>query len=251
MNITRGALEHLRYNLATYGVSNVARIYAARFLGHPKTIAVRPVGFSHTVRLRIRTTDFPTYQEVILDKHYGFELPFTPEAIVDAGANIGLASVFFANRFPKAHIIAVEPELSNFKMLVDNARPYPNITPVRAALWSFDGEVGIGDSAMSGSGHWAFTVRETSLTRVPAVTLHNLMRLHNLSRIDLLKVDIEGAEKEVFEADDFMGVVRCLMIETHDRFKPGCSNAVRSRTNGFAALQGPSATELYLRTNEM
>ena len=61
-----------------------------------------------------------------------------PRVVVDAGANIGLSTVFFANKFPQAKIVAIEPEPSNFAMLRDNVAPYPNVTPVQAALWKED-----------------------------------------------------------------------------------------------------------------
>jgi hypothetical protein len=67
-----------------------------------------------------------------------------------------------------------------------------------------------------------------------------------IESIDLLKVDIEGAEKEVFAACDWMDSVRCLMIELHDRFKPGCSEAVNAVVQGFSTSERGETT-LYVR----
>jgi hypothetical protein len=67
-----------------------------------------------------------------------------------------------------------------------------------------------------------------------------------LSSIDLLKIDIEGAEKEVFEVCDWMGDVHSLMIELHDRFKPGCSEAVAPAVEGFSR-QARGFTTLFVR----
>ncbi len=64
--------------------------------------------------------------------------------------------------------------------------------------------------------------------------------------IDILKVDIEGAEKEVFESSDWMGSVRCLAIELHDWIKPGCSAAVGSVTRDFSILQRGETT-IFIR----
>ena len=59
---------------------------------------------------------------------YGsFDLPFTPKTIVDAGANIGMASIFYSHRYPAAKIIALEAEGSNFAALCKNVEPYQNI----------------------------------------------------------------------------------------------------------------------------
>jgi FkbM family methyltransferase len=69
-----------------------------------------------------------------------------PPVIIDAGANVGLCAVFYANRFPDARIIAIEPEPSNYEMLKKNTAPYPNITTVHAALWKENGPLRLFDT---------------------------------------------------------------------------------------------------------
>ena len=62
--------------------------------------------------------------------------------------------------------------------------------------------------------------------QVPAITMDEVLREYQLDRIDLLKVDIEGSEKELFAAaDSWIGRVDAICLELHDRFKPGCSRA--------------------------
>ena len=72
--------------------------------------------------------------QVFLDNEYDFRAVERPQVIVDAGANIGLASILFANRYPQAKILAIEPEHDNFNLLADNVRSYDNIVPLQAAL---------------------------------------------------------------------------------------------------------------------
>ena len=67
-----------------------------------------------------------------------------------------------------------------------------------------------------------------------------------LESIDILKVDIEGAEKEVFETCDWIDAINCLMIETHDRFKPGSSAAVDAVTAEFFSSKHGETT-VYVR----
>ena len=69
-----------------------------------------------------------------------------PPVIIDAGANVGLSAVFYANRFPNARIIAIEPEPSNYEMLKRNVVPYSNVTPVQAALWKENGPLRLFDT---------------------------------------------------------------------------------------------------------
>jgi FkbM family methyltransferase len=196
----------------------------------------------------MKTTDHLAYAQVLLGREYEFDLPFSPRFIVDAGANIGMTSLYFAHRFPRAKVIAVEAEASNFDVLTRNVRPYPSILAIHAALWSRDGEISISelDITSGHGGEWAFFAHEGPGVKVRAITMPTLMKENRIPCVDLLKVDIEGAEKEVFEACDWMRNIRCLMIELHDRFKPGCSEAVNSAAQGYSRIRRGETT-IYLR----
>ena len=71
---------------------------------------------------------------------------------------------------------------------------------------------------------WTFRVREGDGCR--ALTLATLMREVGIETVDILKVDIEGAECDIFSKCDWMDKVKLLAIELHDRARPGCSDAV-------------------------
>jgi hypothetical protein len=69
---------------------------------------------------------------------------------------------------------------------------------------------------------------------VTAVTLTDVMRDHGLEKIDLLKLDIEGCEKEIFEnSDPWIENVQAICLELHDRFKAGCSRAFYKAVDDF------------------
>jgi FkbM family methyltransferase len=225
-------------------------ISAYRLLGQPKEISAHPPGIRNSVRLRVKTSDESTYAQILLWGQYAFDLPFVPKVIVDAGANIGMASIYFANKYPGAKIIAIEPEASNFDLLARNSRPYPAIIPVHAALWNRDGEISVGepDPAIGESGNWAFVTREGPGAKVRAITMLTLMKEMQIQSADLVKIDIEGAEKEVFESGDWMKRVRSLMIEIHDRYRPGCSDAVEAAAQGFSKAQRGETTLFVRRT---
>ncbi len=175
--------------------------------------------------LRARTSDIKVFREIFLFKTYAMKLSESPEVIVDAGANIGLSSVFFAHRFPDASIYSVEPEQSNFLQLQKNTASYPNVKPVRAALWHCDALLGITDPQEH---HWAFTVKEVG-AETPAsfdgISLRSFMLENGLERIDLLKIDIEGAEHELFSEgyDYWLPRTKAIIIELHDWLREGCS----------------------------
>jgi FkbM family methyltransferase len=239
--------EGLRFHYSNLGLRGVLAISAYRLFGWPTQMTVRPPGIRNPVFLRPRTTDELTYAEILLRGQYAFELPFSPKTIVDAGANIGLASIYFTHRYPEAKIIAVEAEATNFAVLARNVRSYPAIVPVHAALWNRDGEISVSeaDPATGAFEKWGFITHEGPGAKVRAITMRTLMEEMRMRSVDLLKIDIEGAEKEVFESCDWMDDIRCLMIELHDRFKPGCSEAVNFAAQRFSKLQRGETT-LYL-----
>src|SRR5262245_59178053 len=80
--------------------------------------------------LRAGTSAILIFRQLFIRRELDFPLPGAPAVIIDAGANIGLASLYFAARFPQARILALEVEPSNFRMLTLNTRDYPQVTPL-------------------------------------------------------------------------------------------------------------------------
>lgn len=191
-----------------------------------------PPKLGHAVRLRLHTSDTIVFGNVLMDEEYSFGLPSSANVIVDAGANVGITAIFYAKKFPKARIFAIEAERSNFELMLKNVRPYPNIIPIHAALWGSEGYISIGDPLPGAFGNWGFTVSSRP-GDVRAITIGSLMRDFSVDHIDLLKIDIEGSEKEVFEACDWQDRLDSIVIELHDRFKPGCSQVVNRALQGF------------------
>jgi FkbM family methyltransferase len=234
----RRAVSKVRHYYAALGVRGVLLFVWATISRRQPLCRVQFPGMRHPATVRIRTTDVSVLRQVLLERQYDVGLPFVPRYIIDAGANIGLAAVFFANKYPTATIVAVEPDESNFRILSRNVRPYPRIYPLRGALWRQDGELMLIDP---GSGHHGFQTVDTgraserSQPPVPAFTVASVMKGMNWLRVDLLKVDIEGAEKEVFEAcDSWIDSIGACMIELHESIKPGCVMAFDRATGAFS-----------------
>jgi len=136
------------------------------------------------------------------------------KVVVDGGANIGLTSLLFAAHYPHAQIVAIEPDAENYRLLCENTASFPNITPLHAALWPRHARIQVRDP---GSRSWAFQTEEAtedSGTSCPAVTLRDMIDQHG--PIDLLKLDIEGAEWPLFESDRaWMEDVGIIVVELH------------------------------------
>jgi FkbM family methyltransferase len=238
-----GLWHGLKWYYEVCGSHGVCAVACFRLCGRPRELAIAPLQSNHQVHLRIDTSDFCAYRDVLIFKSKSYDpgIPdFIPSTIVDAGAHIGMASILFALKYPRARIIAIEPEAENFAALVRNTAPYKTITPVRAALWREDGEVTLGQSNAHPKG--AFQIVENGSQRVRAIKMDTLMRETGIYTIDFLKVDIEGAEIEVFDSCPWIGNVQVIAIELHDRVRPGCSSVVQTAARGLHSDQEGEVT---------
>ncbi len=185
---------------------------------------------THPVTLRGGTSDRSAFNEIFVRQAYDRPYPGEPRFIVDAGANIGLASVRFAQLYPDAHIVAVEPDGANFALTEQNIAPYPGASAVQAGVWPRTVRLTIENPDAKS---WSFRVREAQPgeSSFPAVSLADLMRQAGASRIDILKLDVEGAERELFadpQRDEWLARTNMLFVELHDRHRPGCTAAMES-----------------------
>jgi FkbM family methyltransferase len=212
------------------GATGVVPTILARLVSPRREIEVRSKQICHPIHLRLRSSDPLLFREIIREHSYDLQLPTKPRVIIDAGANIGLTSVWFANQYPEARIIAIEPEPDNVRMLRKNTERYPNISVIPAALWNRATTLTMDYSANSTAG---WKVMEAA-GNVRTVSIPEVMEMFQLRHVDLLKVDIEGAEKEVFESSSgWINSVDTIAIELHDRFKAGCAEAVFGATPNF------------------
>lgn len=192
-------------------------------------------GIKHPVYFRKNSSDFTVLYTILLAKSYNVKIKQPPSVIIDAGANAGYASIYFANRFPNATIYAIEPDSGNFEMLKKNTAPYCQINCLQKAIWNKTAALTIKDD---GNGEWAFSIEETTEKNkadVEAITFTDLIKDFDLSTIDILKIDIEGSEKEVFSEgyEPWLSKTKCLIIEVHDGLKKGCSKSVFKATTSF------------------
>lgn len=151
---------------------------------------------------------------------------FHPKLILDCGGNIGCAAVYFANKYPSAQIYSVEPERNNFKLLTFNTAFYDNIHRIKSALWDKETFIRVEDRGFGVAGFMTFETTADDSNALKTTTVGKLLAESGFDKIDILKLDIEGAEKEVFSApdvDEWLPKVTVLIIELHDRMKRGCS----------------------------
>lgn len=192
--------------------------------------------------LRKNTSDIPVFRQIFMDMEYALPIPFIPKIIIDAGANIGLFTIFMNQKYPNAKYICLEPEPNNFKQLNFNLKRIKNIEILQKALWNHNNGVNIETS--SEHGEWGATTKDTgnNIGEIPSITIDKILNEFEIDIIDILKIDIEGAEKQLFEKDaKWLKKVKLLIIELHDYTYPYSSN------NFFKNIYNMSPFDFYFK----
>jgi FkbM family methyltransferase len=172
--------------------------------------------------IRHGTSDFAVFCQVILECEYRCVPSLNDvRTIVDAGANVGFSARYLLRRFPHACVIAIEPDSGNIDIANLNlSHLRDRCTLVHGAVWSKSGRVAISRNNFRDGREWSIRVCETSgdeRNTVIAWTIADLMNHFSIDKIDILKIDIEGAETDLFSSDTtFMTKVKCCAIELHD-----------------------------------
>lgn len=223
--------------LAGMGLRDAMRFAWADLRGLQRVREVRLGGIQ--LNLRTASSDFRVAEGILVHGEYAEALRGRPRVILDVGANIGASALYFAQHCPEATVYAIEPEAGNYAILEKNVRHWPRIVPVRQAIWSRNMEREVRSRR---TGAWGYTLLDSAGRggyglgqMADCVTIPEFMRQHGLEKIDLLKMDIEGGEKEIFEhSEEWMDRVGVLVVELHDRICPGCSDAFENAVRGFS-----------------
>lgn len=228
-------LYHRALNLRAYvgrwGTLEGLFQYARLRLPVPGLVEVTVPGFRHAVRLRRGTSDVHSFDAVFVQECYGVRLPPGPGLIVDGGANVGHAAAYFAERFPEKRIVAVEPEASNVAVARMNTGCFPQVEVREAALWGHAAQLRISNREIAS--HWAYQVEATEGEN--HVTCCTIEELAGAERIDLVKLDVEGSEREIFAGRPaWVDRVDVFIVEFHDRLRPGCEAAFKEATRSLS-----------------
>jgi FkbM family methyltransferase len=176
--------------------------------------SVHLTGYSHPIYFRPGTNDVGTIVQNLIREEYG-KIPkqIDPEFIIDAGSYIGDTSVFFANRYKDCVILALEPNPGNFSLAELNLKGYSDrVSLMRSGLWS-----NVGTLSLAGSYTGARIVDALGDDEVDCVDVPTLIREFDVEQIDILKLDIEGAEHEVLLTDskEWLRKTQSIIVEFH------------------------------------
>ncbi len=236
----------LALRLSRLGANPLARVklFAVAVSLGARWILQRPSGHLWKLQLRVSggpwsfvVSDYGELQvmrDILLDEEYAVP-GLEPRTIVDLGANIGVATAWFRARYPNARIVAVEPDPASFAKLERNLGDDPAVTLVHAAVARESGEVLLfrppGYSVASSLSDAQSDAGAS--TQVRACTLDELCADQGLEQLDLLKLDVEGAELDALEGLSRLDNVETMVGEAHPLLLERGVDAFFERLQGF------------------
>ena len=228
-------------------VDMVHRKFQLRRWRQREEIAVQCAGQTARLRVRRGTTDADVIHQCFVENQY--EIPTFPNVkayhreavqeryssivadrrkplIIDCGANMGASAAWLDLRFPGSAIVAVEPAEDNILLLKENCKTRKNIQVVEAGVGGVDENAFLQDF---GGGHWGYqTGKEQTDKPIRIVSLSSLIKANTNDAVIpfMLKIDVEGAEKELFGPSlETIAAFPVIVIETHDFYMPGARTA--------------------------
>lgn len=190
-----------------------------------------------TFTVRPRTTDRSTLNEMVVTRPYEADSTGTISAsdvVVDIGAHIGTFTVGAAKRATRGRVFAIEPVPENFDLLQENVRAnrLENVIAIHAAV---AGTSGSGWLTGEGTAATILEVPGQQGRQVPLISIARLMSDYGLDRIDLLKMDCEGAEYDICESGEpavFERISR-IVAECHPTSERKNAATLKTRLTGL------------------
>jgi FkbM family methyltransferase len=255
--------EQGRAMIGNFGLRSTLQTLLYKRTGESDDIAfdVTADELEHPLYIRKTHSDLSNVVDVFCRRIYDVPTDLAHKigsrAIVDIGAYNGTTPAYFANHYPDSEVLAVEPNPRNYPLLAKNISLYGDqITSLHAAATYTEGSVrknqfGFATDSMQN----AFVVNDVEAVTGPAIesiTPTGILSHLDDEQIGILKVDIEGAEKPLFDSpliDELLSRTGVLLIETHDQFMPGASEVVHNAAtrNGLFPSSHNPHTEMYYR----
>lgn len=185
------------------------------------------------------------FDEIFFRNEYIFDTENKKPIIFDCGANVGFATIYFKWLYPESEIYAFEPDKRTFEVLKKNIlqNKLDKVYLFNVAISNRDGKIDFFIDLKNPGSVVMSTKRERTLKdkiTVDCISLSSLIKNKNIPKIDLVKMDIEGSEKEVIEDlnnTNQLAKVMKLVIEYHHKiigYKSNLSEFLKFfEKNGF------------------
>ena len=212
------------------------------------------------VSLREVGSDIHTFTEVFKEQVYRDLLQQVGQCrtAIDLGANIGLAALYFTSHYAECELLAVEPHPGTYQMLNRNLRYLireRRCRTLNAAVWGKEAIL-VGASLDEPEHYSTFAMHEAGdpnaaeaqIPQTRGLSMPAIIAESGFAAIDILKVDIEGAEVELFKGDvGWLSLVRAIAIEFHDDSREVSGFDRLMRDHGFRVIDSNSHTVLALK----
>lgn len=200
------------------------------------------------LNLRRSTSDVEVFTQVIQNGEYADVVRLIADEkslrIIDAGANVGLTTLYFKAFLPNAIIISIEPEAANFAKLAQcvHDNRLDHVTLVNKGIWTTETELSADWSFFHGES-WGFALREAlpeDKDRIPVVSLRSILAEAEWSTVDLLKIDVEGTEAVLVRDTAFLSTIRervkLMCLEVHEKCISKAEVIAALEGNGFLCI---------------
>jgi FkbM family methyltransferase len=246
LNIGNFALD-LRYKLnrvlrwgKRIGLINAIAFEFQQSLGRP-LVSFTHRGLNRKIYLRSSSSDVSILEHVFIEDEFDIELK-SPKFIIDGGANCGLAALYLACRYPNAQILAVEPSAENCELCFLNTAGL-NVEVSKSAIWSSSTTLKIENPRDE---PWAFQCVEADEGDEGSFWAEDMQSLLSGKHCDLLKLDIEGAELELFKNPSWLKDVSVIVVEVHG---DDADELIRSSCKGWSISRTGEKLLLARETN--
>lgn len=144
--------------------------------------------------------------------------------LIDAGSNVGFATIYLQQKIFFNKIFCIEPSKSNFEILNKNISSFnttANVTLLQNALAAKENQKFEIKNNFRDGKDWSITTKQSENGKIKGVTINEIIKKYVLDEITLLKIDIEGAERFIFDESAnlaFLDKTKVIVIEIHDEF---------------------------------
>jgi FkbM family methyltransferase len=216
-------LDWYRSALQSLGVSSLIRLQIQKRFWLSNLSKLTSKTLSYPVFARPNTSDFLVFDQIFVEREYRcLDEIKKPKLVVDCGANVGYSSVYFLSKYPECFVIAVEPDANNFAILEKNLSFYRGrYDAIQAALWPRAEKLQFNNLFSNVGQEWARRVEKVAPSvqlseHIKTVDIGTLIKRSRFDRVSILKIDIEGAEGELFSsAIEWLDLVDNIVIELH------------------------------------
>ncbi|WP_181364049.1 FkbM family methyltransferase [Algibacter marinivivus] len=216
------------------GVNQFALLLINDILKKKDLSELRVKGYNNPIYLRGNTSDYKIFKQIFIEEDHNLDIEFPVKSVIDAGSNCGYSVLYFAKKFERAIIVAIEPDESNCEMIRKNTLNYRNVRLMQGGVWHRSTNLSIKNK---NAGKWAFQVQEVNEKdgEFKGYSIDEIMNLNNLNSIDFLKMDIEGSEKIVFTENykNWLPKIKYGIIELHEVYANGVTETINTKLKEY------------------